>query len=148
MFSKKMVLKIAFALLVVIQLPFVGHTQADPLEGIWLNEEKDAKIQIYKAPDNKFYGKIIWLKEPNENGAPKLDKKNPDKNLRSQAIVGNIILKKFVRDGTTYDDGTIYDPLNGKTYSATIKYKGATLALRGYVGISLFGRTTVWHRAQ
>lgn len=148
MFSKKMVLKIAFALLVVIQLPFVGHAQTDPLEGIWLNEEKDAKIQIYKAPDNKFYGKIIWLKEPNENGAPKLDKKNPDKNLRSQAIVGNIILKNFVRDGTTYDDGTIYDPLNGKTYSATIKYKGATLALRGYVGISLFGRTTVWHRAQ
>ena len=134
-------------LLLLISFASVSlKAQNDPIEGVWLNAEKDARIQIYKGRDNKFYGKIIWLKEPNEHGAPKLDKKNPDQNQRSQSIVGKVILKGFERDDDIYDDGTIYDPQNGKTYDAKITYKGNTLALRGYVGISLFGRTTVWER--
>lgn len=138
--------KLVTLLLLIFGFSISLQAQTDPIEGVWLNEEKDARIQIYKGRDNKFYGKIIWLKEPNENGAPKLDKKNPDKKERSQGIVGKIILKEFEKDDKTYDDGTIYDPQNGKTYDARITYKGNTLALRGYVGISLFGRTTVWER--
>jgi hypothetical protein len=53
----------------------VVKAQSDKIEGVWLNEEKDAKIQIYKARDGKFYGKIVWLKDPTENGKPKTDKK-------------------------------------------------------------------------
>jgi len=40
----------------------------------------------------------------------------------------------------------IYDPKNGKTYSCKMTYKGKTLDIRGYIGISLLGRTTVWER--
>ena len=142
----KQISKLATLLLLVFGSGLSSQAQSDPIEGVWLNEEKDARIQIYKGQDNKFYGKIIWLKEPNENGVPRLDKKNPNAKERNQSIVGKIILKKFERDDKKYDDGTIYDPQNGKTYDATITYKGKTLALRGYVGISLFGRTTVWER--
>jgi len=120
--------------------------QADKIEGIWLNEEKDAKIQIYKAKDGRFYGKIIWLRDPMKNGKPKTDEKNPKENLKKQPLVDLLILKGFEADGNTYDDGTIYDPQNGKTYDCKITYKGKTLAIRGYIGISLFGRTTVWER--
>ena len=120
--------------------------QADKIEGIWLNEEKDAKIQIYKAKDGRFYGKIIWLRDPMKNGKPKTDEKNPKENLKNQPLVDLLILKGFEADGNTYDDGTIYDPQNGKTYDCKITYKGKTLAIRGYIGISLFGRTTVWER--
>lgn len=142
----KQISKLVTLLLLIFGFSISLHAQTDPIEGVWLNEEKDARIQIYKGQDNKFYGKIIWLKEPNESGAPKLDKKNPNQKERSQSIVGKIILKNFEKDDKKYDDGTIYDPQNGKTYDATITYKGNTLALRGYVGISLFGRTTVWER--
>jgi uncharacterized protein (DUF2147 family) len=142
----KQISKLVTLLLLIFGFSISVKAQTDPIEGVWLNEEKDARIQIYKGQDNKFYGKIIWLKEPNENGAPKLDKKNPNKSARNQSIVGKIILKDFEKDDEKYDDGTIYDPQNGKTYDATITYKGKTLALRGYVGISLFGRTTVWER--
>jgi uncharacterized protein (DUF2147 family) len=121
--------------------------QSDKIEGIWLNEEKDAKIQIYKARDGKFYGKIIWLKEPTKNGKPKTDEKNPKENLKNQPLVDLIILKGFEMDGNTYEDGTIYDPNNGKTYDCKMTYKGKTLSIRGYIGISLFGRTTVWERS-
>jgi len=121
--------------------------QSDKIEGVWLNEEKDAKIQIYKARDGKFYGKIVWLKDPTENGKPKTDKKNPKDQMKTQPLVELVILKGFNMDGNTYEDGTIYDPNNGKTYDCKMTYKGKTLAIRGFIGLSLFGRTTIWERA-
>ncbi len=124
-----------------------AYCQSDKIEGTWFNDIKDAKIQIYKSNDGKFYGKIIWLKEPVKNGKPKLDDKNRNEKLQKQPIVGLVILKGFEKDGDTYEDGTIYDPENGKTYDCKITYKGKTLSIRGYVGISMFGRTTVWERA-
>ena len=124
----------------------VVKAQSDKIEGVWLNEEKDAKIQIYKARDGKFYGKIVWLKDPMENGKPKTDKKNPKDQLKAQPLVELVILKGFNMDGNTYEDGTIYDPNNGKTYDCKMTYKGKTLAIRGFIGLSLFGRTTVWQR--
>ena len=121
--------------------------QTDKLEGVWYNDTKEAKIQIYKGNDGKFYGKIVWLKEPLKNSKPKLDEKNPKEKLRKQPIVGLVILKWLEKDGDYYEDGSIYDPDNGKTYDCKITHKGKTLSIRGYIGISLLGRTTVWERA-
>jgi len=134
-------------LLVSVVGTHVVKAQSDKIEGVWLNEEKDAKIQIYKARDGKFYGKIVWLKDPTENGKPKTDKKNPKDQMKTQPLVELVILKGFNMDGNTYEDGTIYDPTNGKTYDCKMTYKGKTLAIRGFIGLSLFGRTTIWERA-
>jgi len=134
-------------LLVSVVGTHVVKAQSDKIEGVWLNEEKDAKIQIYKARDGKFYGKIVWLKDPTENGKPKTDKKNPKDQMKTQPLVELVILKGFNMDGNTYEDGTIYDPNNGKTYDCKMTYKGKTLAIRGFIGLSLFGRTTIWERA-
>jgi uncharacterized protein (DUF2147 family) len=143
--------KIFFHLLLVqfLVLGFntVVKAQTDKLEGVWFNDRKDAKIQIYKSGDGKFYGKIVWLKEPSLNGKTKLDEKNPKKELKSHSIVGLVILKGLEKSEDGYDDGTIYDPENGKTYDCKLTFKGKTLAIRGYLGISLIGRTTVWERA-
>ena len=136
-----------FMLLVSVVGTHVVKAQSDKIEGVWLNEEKDAKIQIYKARDGKFYGKIVWLKDPTENGKPKTDKKNPKDQMKTQPLVELVILKGFNMDGNTYEDGTIYDPNNGKTYDCKMTYKGKTLAIRGFIGLSLFGRTTIWERA-
>jgi uncharacterized protein (DUF2147 family) len=122
--------------------------QQENVEGVWFNDTKEAKIQIYKGTDGKLYGKIIWLKEPLRNGKPKLDDNNPDKKMKRQPVAGLVILKGFTKDGNQYVDGSIYDPDNGKTYDCKMTYKGGkTLAIRGYIGISLIGRTTVWERA-
>tara|TARA_B100001093_G_C26410573_1_gene835346 strand:+ start:398 stop:643 length:246 start_codon:yes stop_codon:yes gene_type:complete len=52
--------------------------------GYWLNEEEDAKIEIYQK-ENIFEGKIIWMAQPkDENGEWKLDTKNPIENLRNR----------------------------------------------------------------
>ncbi|NDC41849.1 MAG: DUF2147 domain-containing protein, partial [Chitinophagia bacterium] len=56
---------------------------------------------------------------------------------------GLMILKGFKKEGDNiYNEGTIYDPNNGHTYSCTIKREGNELNVRGYMGISLLGRTT------
>lgn len=135
-------------LLLCVCLSAASYAQADPVEGYWFNDSKDAKIRIYKATDGKFWGKIVWLKTPDRDGAPKLDINNADKKLRSRPVMGMPILSRFEKDGdATYSDGVIYDPKNGKTYSCRITRKDAnTLNIRGYIGISLIGRTTVWTR--
>ena len=121
----------------------------DQIEGKWYNEEKTAKVEIYLAKNGKYYGKIVWLKEPEKNGNPKTDENNPKESERSKPLMGLLLLKSFVKDGNAYEDGSIYDPKNGKTYSCKITYKNAnTLSIRGYIGISLIGRTTTWTKAE
>lgn len=139
------------SLLLLAALPrTAAFAQAtDPLErNLWYNEEKTAKIQIYKATDGRFYGKIVWLKVPEVDGKPKTDINNPDAAHHNDPVLGLLILKKFKKDGDSgYADGTVYDPKNGKTYSCKITNKGDKLDVRGYIGISLIGRTTVWTKA-
>ena len=118
--------------------------------GTWLNESGKAKVKIVKR-GTKFYGKIIWLRDPNdESGKQKLDKENPKKELKTKPIVGLEILKGFKYIGDKkWEGGTIYDPENGKTYDCNIAMKdNNTLKIRGYIGISLLGRTTVWSRVK
>ena len=127
---------------------FAAKAQTDKVEGLWYNDAKTAKVQITKAANGKFNGKIVWLKEPSENGKPRTDELNPDEQLRKKPLLGLKILSDFEKDGNDkYVDGKIYDPKNGKTYSCKMTYKGKTLDIRGYIGISLLGRTTVWERA-
>lgn len=136
--------------LLVILLAFIKPAfsqNADAILGTWLNEEKDAKIQVYKTGD-KYFGKIIWLKQPTEGDGktPRKDKKNSSEALRNRPILDLVILSKFTYDDGEWEDGEIYDPKSGKTYSSNMKLKGNKLEIRGYVGISLLGRTTAWTR--
>jgi uncharacterized protein (DUF2147 family) len=146
---KKVLLHCSLLIMGLLTLSQLAKAQADRLEGLWYNDVKSGKILITRGADGKFSGKVVWLKEPNENGKPKVDRMNEDPKLRSRPRLGLQVLTGFEKDGDDkYTGGTIYDPLNGKTYSCKITYKGNTLDIRGYIGISLFGRTTVWSRAE
>jgi len=130
-------------------LSFISEAQskADDIIGTWLTTGKEpAKIQIYKSGE-KFYGKIIWLQFPTENGKPKTDSNNPDKSKRNTPVIGLVILTDFKFDGEEWKDGNIYDPESGNTYSSYLYLKDRkTLKVRGYIGASLFGRTETWTR--
>ncbi len=128
--------------------------EGEAIVGKWLNQEGTSHIQIFKATNGsfagKFYGKIVWLKEPMKNGKPKVDDLNPDPKKQAVPLLGLQILKNFVYDADDkeWEDGTIYDPKNGKTYSCIMTLSGNNLNVRGYVGISMLGRTGVWTRVQ
>ena len=80
--SKKYFAGLALILLTVVSFSFNTNQQADKIEGLWYNDVKSAKIQISKQADGKFYGKVVWLKEPLKNGKPKVDELNSDEKLR------------------------------------------------------------------
>jgi uncharacterized protein (DUF2147 family) len=119
---------------------FAQTSPQDAVVGVWFNAEKDGKVQIYKQAD-KYYGKLIWMKTPRK------DNENPDNKLKGRDLQGVVLLNGFKFTGKAWEDGTIYDPKNGKTYSCIIKATSAnSLDIRGFLGISLLGRTTRWSR--
>lgn len=123
--------------------------QSDAIIGDWYNQEKDAVIKITKAEGETFQGQIVWMLNPNdENGMPKVDNLNPDESLQSRPRMGMVIMYGFEYDGDNeWDDGEIYDPKSGNTYSGTITLSSENnLDLRGYVGLPIFGRTSNWTR--
>jgi uncharacterized protein (DUF2147 family) len=65
---------------------------------------------------------------------------------KNQPVTGMTILWGMKRDGDEYDGGQIMDPDNGKTYRCKMRLSGDKLDVRGYLGISLFGRTQTWVR--
>ncbi len=114
-----------------------NNSTADKIIGTYWSPKKDAKIEIYKK-GTRYYGRTVWL------AAPKIDSKNPDARLRQRNMLGVDLLTDFSYDDGEYSGGEIYDPENGKTYSCKISFKGKDLKVRGYIGISLFGRTEIF----
>ena len=123
-----------------------SQANLDAILGIWFNEEKDAKIKIYKE-SSKFYGKIVWHKTG--EGISAFDENNSDPELQKRKKVGLVILTDFEFKDGQWEDGDAYDPKKGKTYSCVLKMeKDGRLYVRGYIGISLLGRTAYWTKAE
>lgn len=125
-------------------------SDADRIIGVWTPSHGKARVKIEKI-GNKYFGKTVWLKEPNdpETGKPKTDKMNPDESLRNQPRLGLRIMKDFTYEGEgIWKGGTVYDPEKGKTYCGKITFVDADhLDLRGSIcGFSLLGRTDTWTR--
>jgi uncharacterized protein (DUF2147 family) len=112
---------------------------ADKIIGVYWSPKKDAKIEIYKKSDT-YFGKSIWTETKRK------DLKNPNPSLRDRELLGTDLFTNFVYKDGTYEDGKIYDPESGKTYDCKISFNGKSLKVRGYIGISLFGRTETFER--
>lgn len=135
--------------ILTLGLVWKGTAQrANAIVGEWLTTEKDAIIEIFEN-GGRFYGKVVWMEETHIDGKPILDTNNADKSKRNRPILGMNLLEDFEFTNGIWENGTIYDPRNGKTYSCTIKKKGENvLEVRGYVGLSLIGRTVEWTKAE
>ena len=132
-----------------------GAQNPEVILGKWWNEEKDAHIEIYPC-EGKFCGKIIWLKDPNYpdndpkgmGGKPRVDRENPDLSQRERPILGMNIVWGFTPSGENlWEGGFIYNPRDGKTYKCKLTLETADkLKVRGFIGVSLIGKTNVWTR--
>lgn len=140
------------AVALIVSTAFVTYSPSsddgDKLLGVWEPSHGKARVKVTKV-GTKYYGKIVWLKEPNyPDGTKKVDKNNPDSKMHDTPLLGYTILKDFEFSGkNTWSEGTIYDPENGSTYSCTIKLTNEnTIEVRGYIGVSAIGRTDTWTR--
>lgn len=105
-------------------------------------QEKKALIEIYEQ-DNRVYAKIV--KSYISDGTAVCDNCSGAK--KGKPIVGLVIIEGLKKDGDEYNDGTILDPENGKTYNCNLELESKNkLKVRGYLGISILGRTQYWKR--
>ncbi len=140
---------IILAILALLFILPIFAQNADRITGVWYNGEKTSKIEISQAKDGSFVGKIIWLSVPNDaKGKAKTDALNPEKELQSRPLINLQVLSGLSYKGKgKYVGGKIYDPKSGKTYSAKAEMpNNNTIALRGFIGIALAGRTDTWVR--
>lgn len=121
----------------------------DDVLGSWKTDGGDSRLELFRCGE-KVCGKIIWLKEPNyidskdgPVGKTKVDRKNPVPALRKRPILGLQVMKGLTaKDGNRWGNGTCYDPETGKSYKCKMHLVSPDrLELRGYIGISLIGRT-------
>lgn len=117
------------------------------IEGKWKtidDETKQAKsiVEIWKKSDGKYYGKVsqLLIKPANPNCVGCKDDR------KGKPILGMEIIRGLEKDGAEFTDGTITDPKTGKTYKCTITRTGDKLNVRGYMGVSILGRTQVWQK--
>lgn len=144
-------MKKVYSLLLVLIFTLPAFAQnKDAVVGKWLSESGEGQIQIYKKADH-YFGKLVWLKFPDgDDGKPKVDARNPDLTKQKRTINGLELLQNFVFSGeNVWEDGTIYDPKTGKTYSCKLTLvDNNKLNIRGFIGISLLGRTEKWTRVK
>ncbi|HLA55044.1 MAG TPA: DUF2147 domain-containing protein [Flavobacterium sp.] len=121
--------------------------QKHAITGKWktIDDETGKAISIVEVFENhgKIYGKIIELLNPKDR-----DKTctNCDGSDKDKPILGLIVVKGLTKEGEDYN-GKILDPKHGKIYKCVVSLEERDkLKVRGYVGISLFGRTQYWTR--
>ncbi len=111
------------------------------------DETKQAKsyVEIFEK-DGKLYGKVIMILTKGKENAKCTDCTGA---LKNKPIVGMQILSGLKKDGKEWNGGKIIDPNNGKEYKAKMSLNGSDkLDVRGYIGISLVGRTQTWQRVK
>ncbi len=114
--------------------------------GLWWNEDRTGIFELKATGDGGIEGITRW------GEAPDTDKHNPDPALQGRSLLGITFLWGFeyVEKKNRWKDGKVYDPNNGKTYDAKmeLEQEGNILKMRGYIGVSLFGRTARFERVK
>jgi uncharacterized protein (DUF2147 family) len=141
------------AVLVVAQTttPTAGHAadQKSTVQGIWIDAKGAGAIEIGPCGE-KLCGRIVWVKEPNDqSGKPLVDGYNPESTKKKRPICGLAVIGDLKRqpDGS-WDAGWIYDPNEGKSYDLEVTAKSADrLQIKGYIGLKFMSETFIWTRA-
>lgn len=136
--------------LVLLFVLFFQIVQSQSVLGKWktIDDEtgkEKAVVEIYEV-DGKIYGRIVEILEVEHRYKKCTLCQGTDKD---KPIMGLIFIKGLTKNGDEYSGGKILDPKNGKSYKCYITLEGDDkLKVRGYIGISLFGRTQYWKRVK
>ncbi|WP_449399060.1 DUF2147 domain-containing protein [Chryseobacterium wanjuense] len=132
-------------LLMVSVASFAQKLSADKIIGVWQSVDSDTKLkfEFYKSGD-KYFGKLLFASNMYEADGKtiKKDFKNPDKKLRDRSRYGITNITNLTYNEGEYSGGNLYNPDEGRNYRIKAKLKNENeMEFRGYVGISLLGKT-------
>ena len=143
-----------FATLSLALLAGVAHAQATPA-GVWktVDDETKKEKSLIRITDSGgvFSGKLEKLLDPATAPDAVCEKCSDER--KGKPLLGMTLVKGVRQsdgDKALWDGGEILDPNNGKTYKVrmTPAEGGKTLAVRGYIGAPLLGRTQTWYRVE
>ncbi len=136
----------------LLLLPTVSAAAASSPAGLWKTiDDKTGKPRSL-VRINEANGVVTAVVEKGlletDTGDKVCDKCKDDR--KDQPIIGMEIIRDMKKHGERYDGGTILDPENGKTYQCILKLNetGDELEVRGFIGISLIGRSQMWQRVE
>lgn len=139
----------------LVALGTIAHAAPLPIEGNWraIDDKTGfakAIVKIERLKDGQVIGTIMRI-IPRPDYTPKEVCQNCPKPFTDQKILGMTPLWGLRPEDTTglrYAGGFILDPLSGRIYrsKAKISNDGRRLTMRGYVGVSVLGRTQTWIR--
>ncbi len=121
--------------------------------GVWKTiddkTKKERSIVRITEVNGEFRGVVEKLFDQPGDDPAHLCKDCKDER-KDKPIVGMTILWGLKKDGAGWAGGEILDPKNGKIYRCkmTLGQDGKTLNVRGFIGISLIGRSQTWYREQ
>lgn len=131
-------------LLAAVLAATTAFANAASIEGKWQTRDDatgkpKAIVQISKT-GNTYTGRIVGL-------AADVPTSCAETCAYKGQLLGLTVVRGLTQESDdSYVNGKIYDPKNGKTYSSKASVSGNTLKVRGYIGISAFGRTQTWTR--
>jgi uncharacterized protein (DUF2147 family) len=138
---------------VMLCISGAAFCQTPPPVGLWKtlsdkNDEAESLVRIIEV-SGEFQGVIETIFSPPAPSPNPLCEQCKGE-LKNKPIVGMQIMKGLRRSGDTFSGGEILDPDEGNSYKCTVRVinGGTRLEVRGYIGISLFGRTQVWLRQE
>ncbi len=124
---------------------------AEPREvGVWYDDTGRGAVKIEICTPTTLCAKIYWLKEKTsaDSGKPLVDRLNPEPSMRNRPICGLPVMGDLVKIDSGFDNGWIYDPKAGKSYSVALDLVDAdTLKVTGYKGMRFLGKSFIWTRA-
>jgi len=140
---------IAGALLIGATTAFAQSN--DTPVGVWQTiddntHQPKALVQISQNEDGTLSGKVIKGLNPADKPDKRCTACTDDR--KDQPILGMTIIKDMKQDDGKWDGGNILDPENGKVYKCNMHLEdnGEKLVVRGYIGVSLLGRSQTWIR--
>lgn len=118
--------------------------------GVWFDDTGKGAVKIEPC-GTKLCGRIVWLKDlVNDKGEPLIDRHNPDSKLNTRPICGlQVVGQLEAMPEGGFDNGWIYDPKQGKSFSVAITLSSADeLTVTGYKGVKFLSKTFTWKRAK
>lgn len=108
--------------------------------------KEKSHVKIYETKNGTLQGEVVKILTPGKENAKCTDCKGDKKD---KPINGLTMLWGMKKDGDGWTGGTILDPNSGKEYKCKMKLVDKnTLEVRGFIGVSLLGRTQTWTRVQ